>query len=212
MFAKESISNRRNARRKVNPRTGWSTDHRCTVSFRCRPRLRLRLRRGLGVFVRCSAADRVWERTGIPGRCTHSAHRFFVLSFVLSVRSSALRAGPGSTFTYAPASRYVRYAPPRAHAHRRARTPPPVLYNAAIDSRPLFHARDLLQSLQPVSGDSVQCPVSLPVSVRKIYFPMRYTGWHRENWTRSLLHAAVLYVPADEERSCIDYLSANVPR
>lgn len=64
--------------------------------------------------------------------------------------------------------------------------PPPVLYNATIDSRPLFHARDLLQSLQPVSGDSVQCPVSLPVSVRKIYFPMRYTGWLGENSSRSI--------------------------
>lgn len=63
---------------------------------------------------------------------------------------------------------------------------PPVLYNATIDSRPLFHARDLLQSLQPVSGDSVQCPVSLPVSVRKIYFPMRYTGWLGENSSRSI--------------------------
>lgn len=67
-------------------------------------------------------------------------------------------------------------------------SPPPllVLYNATIDSRPLFHARDLLQSLQPVSGDSVQCPVSLPVSVRKIYFPMRYTGWLGENSPRSV--------------------------
>lgn len=80
-----------------------------------------------------------------------------------------------------------RTALTNAHAHRAALyTGSPVLYNAAIDSRPLFHARDLLQSLQPVSGDSVQCPVSLPVSVHKIYFPMRYTGWRRENWTRFL--------------------------
>lgn len=83
----------------------------------------------------------------------------------------------------------VAYAQRTALSHARARTPYSVytsslvLYNAAIDSRPLFHARDLLQSLQPVSGDSVQCPVSLPVSVHKIYFPMRYTGWHREKWT-----------------------------
>lgn len=77
------------------------------------------------------------------------------------------------------------------HAHASSLSPPspplpPVLYNATIDSRPLFHARDLLQSLQPVSGDSVQCPVSLPVSVRKIYFPMRYTGWLGENSSRSI--------------------------
>lgn len=78
------------------------------------------------------------------------------------------------------------------HAHAGSLSPPspspspPVLYNATIDSRPLFHARDLLQSLQPVSGDSVQCPVSLPVSVRKIYFPMRYTGWLGENSSRSI--------------------------
>lgn len=78
------------------------------------------------------------------------------------------------------------------HAHTSSLSPsspspsPPVLYNATIDSRPLFHARDLLQSLQPVSGDSVQCPVSLPVSVRKIYFPMRYTGWLGENSSRSI--------------------------
>lgn len=75
----------------------------------------------------------------------------------------------------------------RASAHSYARTAPAnaywrvyhhrVLYNAAIDSRPLFHARDLLQSLQPVFGDSLQCPVSLPVSVHKIYFPRLYTGW-----------------------------------
>lgn len=64
--------------------------------------------------------------------------------------------------TLAPVSAYWRIY------HRR------VLYNAAIDSRPLFHARDMLQSLQPVSGDSLQCPVSLPVSVHKIYFPRRY--------------------------------------
>lgn len=77
------------------------------------------------------------------------------------------------TRAFTPANMYCRI-----YHHR-------VLYNAAIDSRPLFHARDLLQSLQPVSGDSLQCPVSLPVSVHKIYFPRRYTGCRHENRTRA---------------------------
>lgn len=45
--------------------------------------------------------------------------------------------------------------------YTRANTP--VSYNAAIDSRPLFpRTRSVASRWQPVSGDSVQCPVPLP--------------------------------------------------
>lgn len=98
------------------------------------------------------------------------AHVSLVCTYVHGMVHASART---HTRAFAPANTYCRI-----HHHR-------VLYNAAIDSRPLFHARDLLQSLQPVSGDSLQCPVSLPVSVHKIYFPRRYTGCRRENRTRA---------------------------
>lgn len=154
-------------------------------------------------------------------QCTHrsfvgSLVGWFVGLFVgLFVRSFVRWTRFASTFTYAGPSRLDTYAPlhcthtgghrVRVHTHHHR-----VLYNAAIDSRPLFHARDLLQSLQPVSGDSVQCPVSLPVSVHKIYFPMRYTGWHRENWTRSL-DTVLRYLSTDAKKISRGWPRADAP-
>lgn len=78
----------------------------------------------------------------------------------------------------------------RALSHQRpAYTSSPVLYNAAIDSRPLLSFTHAICCSRcnpcPVTASSVQSP--LPVSVHKIYFPMRYTGWRGENWTNRRL-------------------------
>lgn len=138
----------------------------------------------------------VWTRSVV------SIYRYVCVSTHIRVFGVHIRARQG--------------ARERAYAHSRIRAGANtycriyhhrVLYNAAIDSRPLFHARDLLQSLQPVSGDSLQCPVSLPVSVHKIYFPRRYTGCLRENRTHA--PAARAENPARRPNSCAGYDCEN---
>lgn len=182
---KRAISNRRNTRRKVNPRKGWSTGTHISSLFLVRGRFRPFVARSL-VNGLCAPESLSW-RQYLP-RAVHSTPRSVWTRSVVSI------------YRYVCVSTHVRVfgvhicarqgARERAYVHSRIRAGANtycriyhhrVLYNAAIDSRPLFHARDLLQSLQPVSGDSLQCPVSLPVSVHKIYFPRRYTGCRREN-------------------------------
>lgn len=186
---KRAISNRRNTRRKVNPRTGWSTGTHISFSPRCSrtvSSVRLSLARervmragepllaGNTCRARCTArpvrcGPVRWYLYTYTYMCPH-VHASLVCTYMYGKVHVSART---HTRAFTPANTYCRI-----YYHR-------VLYNAAIDSRPLFHARDLLQSLQPVSGDSLQCPVSLPVSVHKIYFPRRYTGCRHENRTRA---------------------------
>jgi len=183
---KRAISNRRNTRRKVNPRTGWSTHtsslfvvhglfhpfvSRSLVNGLCAPES-LSWRQNLPRAVH-STPRSVWTRSVVSIYTYACPPHVYIFGAYVYARDKVHASACTHTRSFAPANTYCRI-----YHHR-------VLYNAAIDSRPLFHARDLLQSLQPVSGDSLQCPVSLPVSVHKIYFPRRYTGCRGENRTRA---------------------------
>lgn len=174
VFAKESISNRQNARRKVNPRNRVEHRHAPLVSFR-----------RLDVFVGALAVfPSVWDSTAYTAS-THETDplrgntwQYLLRSFRLfrSVVGSVGSVDPvrASTFTY---SRVVAYARSvlRSHTHAHAHHIPCTPVHWYCIMQPLIAVLSFTHAICcsrcnpcPVTASSVQSP-SRWVSTRFIF-------------------------------------------